>query len=259
MTSAHVRSTVTAYYRIRGLLAEPLPEDLQACLAETLARIENDCRLVTGNSAPSRWARSIVGTVLTAGLGACCYMRGEIANPSALLRVFGLVGEHALSSQAAWNLVKPYAWEPVIGDGTLAELRRRSSLRLHRLPADPGPADVLLEMTRPRSGAFAVHLARWLAEYFREHAGPQHATTYADHYRATLADLITANERGEMAYLTGQVSGSLTRDEWGELIRGRVPPSRLELRAGYLTTRQFLVDLWRQWNPEKQEVRLAAG
>ena len=66
-----------------------------------------------------------------------------------------------------------------------------------------------------------------------------------------LEDLEVANQRGELVHLVDPAAAvpHHSREEWQELLAWRVPQARLELRAGYLVTRQFLVDYWEQWNP----------
>lgn len=254
MSAAEVRGTVLAYQRIRALLNQPLTDHTRERFEAFLRSTEEACRLVTAHSAPARWARSIVGPVLAAGLGAAIYLRDDYTNPGGALRVFGLAGERALTSQAAWKLMQPYIWEPVVSEQVLGEIRRHSDLQLHRLPRDPSPVDVLEELTRPRSGGFPVQVSHWLAEYFRESQTP-----YSVAYANILADLVAANDRGdfEVAQRASLVHGRFTREEWAELIRGRVPQSRLEVRASYLVVRQFLADYWAKWNPQAK--RLAAG
>ncbi len=253
MTVSEVRGTVLAYHRIRALLNQPQPltDDTKARFNAFLRTAEDACRAVTGNSVPARWARSMVGAVLAAGLGAAVnYWRDDIPTPSSALRVFGLIGERPLTAAAAWKLMQPYVWEPALGEQTLAEIGRKASLRLHKLPPDPSPVDVLVDLTRPRSDSFSVQMSLWLAEYFRQECDA--ATTYGVLYRSTLAELLAHNRTGEMALLTGpaMVHGRPTREDWEDLIHGRIPRDRLALRAGYLVVRQFLTDYWEQWHKQ---------
>ncbi len=252
MSPSETRATVTAYHRVQSLLNQPLPDDVKDGFREYLAYAETACLNATRNSAPARWARSIVSPVLAAGVGAALpYWRDDPANAGAALRMFGLTGERSLTSQAAWKLMQPYIWEPVVSEQVLATIRRKTALRLNRLPPDPAPADVLIELTRSRTGGFPVQMSHWLAEYFREHR--QDEGPYCEVYRRTLVDLSVQNQRGELVQYTGpgSVHGRYTREEWEELIRGRVPESRLEVRAAYLVVKQFIAEYWAKWNPQK--------
>ncbi len=151
MTAAETRAAVLAYHRLRHLLTQPLDAALRQRIVEMSASIEEACQGTTNRSAPSRWARQQVGPVLAAGLGASAWMRSEVPSAVAALRIFGLAGERSLSPLKASKIMQPYLWEPALSDSTVAEIRRRCGLRLQRLPANPSPIDLLVELTRPRS------------------------------------------------------------------------------------------------------------
>jgi hypothetical protein len=249
MNACEVRAVVRAYYHIQNLL----DADTQGHLGAFLQWAESACWEATEASGPSRWARDIVGPVLAAGLGAASYAR-EVTNPGGMLRIFGLIGDHALPSLSAWGIMQPYCLNHVVCEEALANIRRQTGLRLNKLPADPSPLDLLEELTRPRSSELCTQVAHWIAEYFRDHALDD--TLYSETYRSSLAGLDGLNERGEMAQLVGLPSimhGKFTRKEWAEIICGRVPRARVEMRAGYLTTRKFLIEYWERWNTHKSE------
>jgi hypothetical protein len=254
MTAAEVRAAVRAYHRIQDVL----DADVAGHLETFLKWVEGACQAVTETSPTSRWARDMVGPVLAAGMGAAVFAR-EVRSPMGMLRIFGVIGNYPLTSQAAWRLMAPYCWEPVLSVRSLDQIRVKSGLRFNKLPADPGPVDVLEELTRFHSGEFSRQMAKWLAEYFQRHAGVADDTLYADKYRSTIANLSVMNDRGEMAQFTSLIHGPFTREEWGELIRGRLPQSRLELRAGYIVTKKFLVEYWERWNRQKDPTVLSVG
>jgi hypothetical protein len=247
MTATEARAAVLAYHSLVALLGKPLPPHVEADLTRLRERIQDDCFHLTNTSAPARWARSQVGPVLAAALGAATWM-GDLRTAVSALRVFGLAGEHALTGAQAWRLMRPYLHEPALAAQTLAEIRRRSGLRLHRLPEHPSPAETLVELTRPRSDPFATKVARWLAEYWATNGQVQaDQTAYAGHYRRHLAELDRLNRRGELMQLTGAAHGALSREEWEGLIRGQLPAARLALRAGFLTTRDLVAEYWQRW------------
>jgi hypothetical protein len=250
MTAAEVRGTALVYHSIQEVLNQPLTEDAKTQCHGFLHWAEQECQVVTETSAPARWARSMVGPVLAAAVGAAAWMRDQVPSANIALRIFGLTGDRPLSSQAAWNLIQPCLGEPALNEQALFKIRRQTGLLL-KLPAEPNAVDVLEELTRPRSGVFPVQVSRWLADYFREHNGDD--TCYAAHYRNALADLKTLNDRGDLVQMTGShgVSGRLSKQDWEALIHRRLPLSRLETRAGYTVARQFVVEYWEKWNPPR--------
>ena len=241
MTAHEVRAAVRAYHRIQDVL----DADVTGHLETFLKWVEGACQAVTETSPTSRWARDMVGPVLAAGMGAAVFAR-DVRSPMGMLRIFGVTGNYPLTSQAAWKLMAPYCWQPVLDEREITAIRRQSGLRLNKLPADPSPIEVLEELTRFHCGDFSRQMSRWLCEYFQEHGLAD--TPYGEEYRSTTANLSVMNDRGEMAQFTSLVHGPFTREEWGELIRGRLPQSRLELRAGYIVTKKFLVEYWERWN-----------
>jgi hypothetical protein len=247
MSAAQVRGTALAYYRLKDLLIQPLTTDTRNNFTGFLRWAEEACRVVTDSSIPARWACEAVGPVLGASVGAAAWMRGEVANPGAALRIFGLAGDRALSPQSAWALIQPYLHEPTLSEQSLTRIRQQAGVRL-KLSVAPTAVDVLVEMTRPRGGAFPVQVSHWLSDYFREHSGDD--THFAALYRTTLDDLSSINARGELAQFTGSasISGTPTAEEWESMIHGRVPKSRLEARAGFKVARQFILDYWELWN-----------
>jgi hypothetical protein len=62
-----------------------------------------------------------------------------------------------------------------------------------------------------------------------------------------------------MAQFTGpaQLHGHPSREEWEQLLHNRLPQARVEARAAFLVTKQFILDYWAQW--QQPAVRLAAG
>lgn len=255
MTAPEVRTTVLAYHRIQDLLTEPLPSTTRERFQGFLEETEKVCHDVSATSIPSRWARAMVGPVLAAGLGATIYMREDVASPSAALRSFGLSGDRALSNQAAWNILQPYRGESVLSEKSLAAIRRVTGMKMQRLAADPGPVDVLLELTRMRAGNFAAKMTHWLTEYFRTHADAD--TPYGNLYRSTLHELSDYNRQGEMAHMVDSVLDHTRyhRQDWEALVHGRMPQARLEMRAGFIVTKHFIADYWARWNPEVPERR----
>ena len=171
MTNSEVRATAVAYYQIRELLNHPLPEKTRDTFNTFLQTVAEDCFTVSDTSAPSRWARGVVGPVLAAALGAAVYMRDDVPSPHAALRIFGLAGDRPLSSQSAWRLIQGYRDAPCLTDEMITEIGQKIGIRL-RLPPDPTIVDVLDDITRPRSGKFPVQVAHWLSQYFRESARP---------------------------------------------------------------------------------------
>ena len=245
MNAAEVRAAVRAYHRIQDVLDA---DGATGYLGAFQSWVESACRDVTEAAPTSQWARGMVGPVLAAGMGATVYAR-EVHSPMGMLRIFGVVGNYPITSQAAWKLMAPYCWEPVLSERSIDNIRRQSGLRLNKLPLDPSPVDALEELTRFHSGEFSRQMAKWLSEYFQEHCLDN--TPYGEEYCSALHNLSVLNDRGEMAKFRSLVHGQFTREEWGELIRGRLPQSRLELRAGYIVTKKFLVDYWERWNQTK--------
>lgn len=250
MTAAEIRATVLAYYRVRNLLSQSLTREDRAVFEDFLERAEEACRAASQASAPTRWARAHVGPVLAAGIGAT--RMGEETTPVSALRMFGLAGEHALTAQAAWKMIQPYVWEPAVSAEVVAEVRRKTGFRMAKLSATPAPVDVLEELTRPRGCPFAVQVSHWLAEYFREHASDD--DLYAGAYRSTWASLTSRNEQREMAQLTGSIHGHMERQDWLDLMHGKLPRFHVETRAAYIVVRRFITDYWAQW-AERDELR----
>ena len=246
MTAAEVRAAVRAYHRIQDVL----DADVTGHLETFLKWVEGACHAVTETAPTSQWARDMVGPVLAAGMGAAVFAR-EVRSPMGMLRIFGVTGSYPLSSQAAWKLMAPYCWEPVLSVRSINQIRVKSGLLLNKLPADPSPVDALEELTRFHSKEFARQMAHWLSEYFQEHGLAN--TPYGEEYRTALHNLFALNDRGDMAQFRSLIHGQFTREEWAELIRGRQPQSRIEWRAGYITTKKFLVDYWERWNGQGRE------
>ncbi len=246
ISAAEVRGLTLAHYQITALLKQPLPADAKAILQDLLVRIEEDCFVVSDNSSPSRWARSIVGSVLAAALGAATYMRDDTPTRISALRIFGLAGDRALSGQAAWKLMQPYVLVPTISDHEVLAIRRLSGLRL-KLPEFPSTVDVLEELTRPRGGGFPLQITAWLIDFFRTHASDD--TVYARQYQTALADMINFHKYCDTEQVnTRHIHGRPSRADWEALVAGRTPLSWLEERAATTVTRQFIGDYWDHWH-----------
>jgi hypothetical protein len=129
----------------------------------------------------------------------------------------------------------------------LETIARESGLRL-KLPKDPGPVDVLEELTRPRNSGFCVQVGYWLVQYFQEH--PSDGTPYAGLYRSSLAGLTALNVDGAIPHSI-TTHARMAREDWEELLRGRSPQAWLESKAGYVAARQFVTDYWEKWQPKK--------
>ena len=258
MTAAQTRATVLAYQRIRELLPfHQYPEEVQDHMNAFLCHVENLCQEATSNSEPGRWARSVVGPVLAAGLGATGYMRETVPNEATVLRIFGLIGDRSLSTKEAWLFVQRYAFEPVLSPEILAEVQRTSRVRLTKLPKNPNALDLLEELTRPRTDSFRIQLSRWVAEHFRL-VGPTSDDIYGAEFRRLLQDLEGVNTRGELAPVAGvnvAHGRRFTREEWAALLAGRIPQARLEERASYMVTRKFLIDYWKAWQKKVDRLK----
>lgn len=244
MTSAETRGTVTAYYKIRELLDQPLPAATRDTFNAYLQQVAEDCRSTTDNSAPARWARTVVGPILSAAVGAAVNM--QAINKISALRIFGLHGNRALSNEEAWRIMRPYIHEPALHPEALAQIQRYSDLRLRLSNTPSTPIDVLAELTRPRSGVFPSQVSYWIAEYFTEHRDAD--TFYGEVYRSTLRGISEVNSSHETANIAIPHSGKMTREDWGALIHGSNPQARVLLRAGYAVARQFIAECWDRWN-----------
>lgn len=247
VTAAQVRALTLTYHKILELIDQPLLEETRDWFNDFLQSAAAQCDEITKGSAPGRWAKGEAGPVLAAAMGAAIHMRDRIPTASRALRVFGLHGDKALTNSAAWTLMQPYLWEPVLSPQAVAKIRHQCGLQL-KLPDNPNVIDVLEEVTRPRTGAFPAQVAHWLADYFQSHAGAD--TPSGQHYRRTLADLQVLNERKELLPSSGAraLSKPLTTKEWQALIDGHLPQYSLESKAGYAVARQFVSDYWTRWN-----------
>ena len=251
LSAPEVRGITLLYHEILRLLLQPLPAATRITLEEFCVEIVETCRETTNNSEAARWARSIVGPVLAAAIGSVTYMRENARNPTQALRIFGLTGNHALSDICAWALVEPYIEYAVVPPEAIDKIGAAAELRL-KLPSDPSPTDVLVELTRQRRTRFGSQVAHWLVEYFRTHKdedGP-----YAGYYRDDLVNLRILNEHGDLANISKVtlIRGPVEREDWEALVRGRLSDARLEIRAATSVTRKFIVEYWHRWQlPEK--------
>jgi hypothetical protein len=207
-----------------------------------MAWFEERCCQGTDRTATGRWARKSVGPVLAAALGAAVWRHDEVDNPGVALRIFGVVGDHVLSPAEAWAVMLPYLTMQTLDEATLEGIRSHAGLQLLKLPDAPTPTDVLLALTQRRSRDFPEEVAYWLSEYFREHANDD--TPYGATYRAALAECQAANLRGELHHLAApsQLGDCPSREDWDDLIAGRISARSLEQRAGYVVTKQFLLE-----------------
>jgi hypothetical protein len=245
MNPPEIRAMISAYYRIREL-PDPLPNFANKAFAGFLLATEEACLDISDRSPQSRWARVHIGSVLSAALGAAAWMQ-DAATGVAALRMFCLAGSRALPPVDAWDLMRDYGLldKPTLSKEDVQTIASESGLRL-KLGPDPSPGDVLVELTRSRAGEFSSQVGHWIAAYFRNHATEDGA--FLGSYRSTLRGLVEANERGELLRHAGlEHTGHLSREEWAALISGKIPLARLESRASYEATRQFLVAYWKQW------------
>ena len=236
MTARHVRASVRAYFRLREIVRDPDIGERAIPLEEAMAWIERDCYDVTSTASPSRWAREQVGSVLAAGMGSVVtFMRG-VNTPINALRIFGLTGTRPPTNQQAWTIMDGRP----INDTMLAEVEQQAGVNL-RLPANPTKAEILNELARPHSNLFGVELAYRLAERFRDHR--------EEPYRKALAGLVAANDRGEMAASIPSSLGHdrLSLEDWQEIVDGRIPLAKLEIRAGFIVARKFVEEYWEAW------------
>ncbi len=250
LSAAKVRGLAFCYYRVRELSNQPLPDEVKEHFCDFLASTHEALYEVTENVQASRWARAIVGSVLAAAMGAAVYLRAQHCTTHATLRFYGLTGSHGMTSQTAWKLVQPYVWEPVLTAGAVADITRQSGLVLH-LPKDPSAVDVLVELTRPRGAGFPGQVGHWLVEFFRENHDEQNR--YAEIYRNNLVAIQDLNERGELMARSNGLRGPMEREDWEQVIKGRLPRPWVEVRAGYAAARAFVEDYWKQWNPRRAE------
>jgi len=251
MTAPEVRAVAIFYFRTRETLSrleQPLQPELLTPLTDLLHSIEQSCATLTEGSAPAKWAKEMVGPVLAAAVGAAAWMRRDVPSALAAQRIFGLAGSQALSSNAAWKLVRPYLHEPLLSERTLADLAVKTGLELK--PKDNSPVEVIIELTRPRSAGFATDVGRWIKEYFRENGDA--ITPYGVLYRRVVEEMATQNEQTYSA--TSTVHGEVTREDWQVLVNGKVPRKWVEHRAAYSVTRQFIADYWDKWQVKKSAV-----
>lgn len=246
MTRAEVRGSVLAYYRIKEIENHPFPDPLKQVLAEFCCEVEKGCTDFVKRAAATRWACGHLGPVLSAAVAAA-YPTAERHNyVTSVLKAFGLAGERSLSSPIAWRIMLPYVHEPVVSEQVVAKIARDTSLRLRPHTA-PTPVELLAEMTRPRGGKFPVQVGKWLAEKIQEMPIESH---YGALYQKTLDEFTSLNATGENAqYISSHVHGEMNREDWVEVLNGRIPRHRLEARASYATARQFISDyceLWRR-------------
>lgn len=255
MTSLEVRAVVTAYYRIMSLIDGENPPWNFAPLNTYADDMFDLCDQLSAHTTAGRWASDIVGPVLAAGMGASTDMR-SIASPSDLLRCFGLSGDRPLSPKEAWRVVKPYAYEPVLHPNSLRAIENVSNMVFRKLPPDPGPVDVLVELTRHRSAPFLAQLARWIAEKFREPA----ENKYTELYAKTLKDLQVQNIVGEYANIAAHALGAsrrFSREDWECILAGRVPAFRLEERASYVAAKAFILDYYAHCREKEPNAKIA--
>ena len=242
MTSLEVRAIVSTYYRLAA--AAECPGELSLWLEDLQADLRGWCENLSSYTSAGRWASEIVGPVLAAGMGASTDMR-TIASPSDLLRCFGLTGDRPLSPKEAWRIVRTYIHEPILHPNSLRAIENVSNMVFRKLPPNPGPVDVLVELTRHRSAPFLAQLARWIAEKFREPADNQYTKLYAK----TLKDLQVQNIVGEYGAIAHHALGAsrrFSREDWECILAGRVPALRLEERASYVASKQFILDYYAQ-------------
>jgi hypothetical protein len=233
LNTSEVRGAVITYHSIRDLLDhQALDKTTRQHLSQAMNHIESACWQVTNHSDPARWARKIVGPVLSAALGASGWMGGRIPSALSALQMFGLEGPKPLSAQQAWDLLKPYAKQQTIPHHVIEKIQKESGLKF-KLAENPSPADVLLELTRSRSGDFAVRVGRWIADHFRANANADNI--YAEAYRTALAQLHTANQNGELEH-----SSTLS-------LSHRLDREAIEKRASYTAVVKFIVDYWERW------------
>ena len=247
LTAAEVRASALAYHQLEILLKHPLTPESRAAFEHLKTHIEGLCEEVSGTCSPSRWARDCVGPVLAAALGAATYMREDIRTPTGALRVFGLSGSHTPTNAEAWRLAKAYLQCPVVPPTAIAELSAKMGVRLH-LNANPSPAELLTELSRPRASHFAMQVSQWLIAWFRLHSADD--TNWGRIYREELVDLQRMNARRGFADGIKLPMIRLEKGDWEELIAGRLPERMLEYRAALVVTRRFLVEYWHQWQPE---------
>lgn len=246
MTAGEVRGTALAYYRLKGIMKNnPLPPQARASFTEFIRMAELDCGILAEGTAPGRWTCKIVGPVLAAAMGSATYMRGLVHEPVGALRIFGLSGTRALPPPIAWKLMQPYLAAATLPPEAVADLARRSNLRL-KLPPFPSPVEALEELTRHRCGSFAAQVGYWLAESFRENSAVKNS--YTDLYRRTMAGMADISEE----YVNG-FHGRMSREDWECMMAGKTPQSVMELRASYVVARQFLTDYWERWQEKKVE------
>lgn len=250
MTDVHeVRAVVTAYQRATALLpSTQYPSGIQDDLNSFLCRCTDFCQEISGHSDPGRWARTIIGPVLAAGMGATVDLR-ETRGAMGVLRAFGLAGERRLFDHEAWLTVRPYAHEQVLSAETIADVTRRTGLRLTRLPPNPGPADLLEELTRPRCLSFVLQMTRWLGEHFRPRGGCGCHDHFSQAYHQRRVELGRMNEALELAPITGArvlTGHRMTRSDWVHMLAGRVPDHRLDESASLSVTKEFLLEYWQR-------------
>jgi hypothetical protein len=237
MTSLEVRAVVTAYYRVQSLDAPP-----GLGFSKIVDALFEYCDVASDRTTFGRWATEFVGPVLAAGMGASTDMR-TINSPSDLLRCFGLTGDRPLSPKEAWRIVRPYSHEPVLSETSLISISSHANMTFRKLPPNPGPVDVLVELTRHRSAPFLAQLARWIAEKFRQPGDNQYTKLYAK----TLKDLQVQNIVGELGLIAHHALGTgrkFSREDWESIVHGRVPAFRLEERASYAAAKAFILDYY---------------
>lgn len=235
-----VRAIVRSYMKLRELQeSNAFPASYASQIEKYCAMVEEDMRSVTSTSANSRWARDIVGPVLAAGMGAVTAMRDQVKTATAALRIFGLAGTHPMSNAAAWRMMAQYGkW---ISPKEAEEIQKQTGIKLD--PRNLSLPAVLQDLTRVRSIDFGLQMAYWLGCYFAR--GVPKDNEYTDYFRGVIGDLVTTNERGQME-ISPEVFGTrpFLAAEWEEVMQGRLPFQRLEVRASLLTTRKFVVDYW---------------
>lgn len=243
MTSLETRAVVVAYFKVQHLLGGVYPPSLQLNLITVRDDLLSWCHVAAHHTSAGRWAAEHVGPVLSAAMGASTDMR-KIASAGDLLRCFGLSGgDRALSPKDAWRVVKAYTYEPVVSAYSLSQIAIAANTTLRKLPQEPSPTDVLMELTRLRSSPFLVQLSRWIADHIRHQVGG----TYGNLYRRTLDDLENLNNSGEMMHSAAHSIGGgrkLEREDWDSILAGRVPAFRLQERAAFASAKQFILDYY---------------
>lgn len=241
----YTRSLVRAYQFLdKALNQTDIGHRLYTMLYDCADVIRTECAKIASRNRCGDWATEHIGPVLAAGMTATTDMRHYLSERS-MLRCFGIDTTPSLSPIEAWELVKPYRYEPVLAEDVIAQIFQTACLIPRNLAENPSPADVLSELTRPRSAEFLSQMARWIIRWFiRE------SWTEGHYYKLYQESL----ERQRKLNLPGQIeknivaaiksAKSFSAEDWKCLLDGRLPESTLEFRAALSTTRQFLLDYY---------------